>query len=62
MTEGKLSAEHELCNVQVDLLEMVAGVTIKLCNKGGVFLELVPKNPSNGETSGVSSEGEGEDL
>lgn len=40
MIEGKLSADREPRNVQVDLLETAAGIVIKLRDEGGVFLEL----------------------
>ena len=48
MIEGELLAEREPRNVQVDIQEAAAGVTIRLRDEGGVFLEVLPDEPSDG--------------
>ena len=46
MVDGKLTEEHELRNVQVDVIERGPGVrTIKLRDENGMFLEI----PAGGE-------------
>ena len=46
MVDGKLAEEHELRNVQVDVIERGPGVrTIKLRDENGMFLEI----PAGGE-------------
>ena len=58
MIEGELSAVRELRNVQVDIEEAAAGFTIRLRDEGGVFLEVLPDEPSDGEKSGEASNAE----
>ena len=43
MIDGRLSADRETCNVQVNLVETEAGVMITLHDENGVFLELEPE-------------------
>ena len=58
MIEGELSAVREPRNVQVDIEEAAAGFTIRLRDEGGVFLEVLPDEPSDGGKSGEASDAE----
>ena len=49
LIDGKLSAEREPRNVQVDLLDAASGVTIRLRDASVAFLELPPQEQGSSE-------------
>ena len=54
LIEGKLSGEREPRNVQVDLLDAAFGVTIRLRDASGIFLELESQDQASGEVASGS--------
>ena len=51
MVEGSLAEEREPRNVQVELVESEGGLTIRLRDAGGIFLEIPPEQ-RDGEDAG----------
>ena len=60
IAEGKLSGEREPRNVQVDLLDAASGVTIRLRDASGIFLDLESQDQGSGKVPSGSRDEDSE--